>query len=96
MKYPQGVSKSEWKLLNISHAKLRKPYWVEIMLIAIYLINRSPLVPLKGDVLQWVLIGKDVSYQYLKVFECLSYMHVTKDQRSKLDNKLKPCIFLGY
>ena len=23
-------------------------------------------------------------------------MHVAKDQRSKLDNKSKPCIFLGY
>ena len=23
-------------------------------------------------------------------------MHVEKDQRSKLDNKSKPCIFLGY
>ena len=23
-------------------------------------------------------------------------MHVAKDQRSKLDNKSKPCIFMGY
>ena len=24
------------------------------------------------------------------------YMHVVENQRSKLDNKLKPCIFMGY
>ena len=36
-----------------------------------------------------------MSYHHLKVFGCLGYMHVAKDQRSKLDNKLKPCIFLG-
>ena len=24
------------------------------------------------------------------------YMHVAKDQRSKLDSKLKPCILMGY
>ena len=27
---------------------------------------------------------------------CLVYMHVAKDQRSKLDNKSKPCKFMGY
>ena len=30
------------------------------------------------------------------VFGCLAYVHVAKDQRSKLDSKSKPCIFLGY
>ena len=30
------------------------------------------------------------------MFGCLAYMHVAKHQRSKLDNKSKPCIFLGY
>ena len=30
------------------------------------------------------------SFQMLIVYPC------TKDQRSKLDNKFKPCIFLGY
>ena len=53
-------------------------------------------MPLIGDVPQLVWIGKDVSYQHWKVFGCLSYMHVAKDQRSKVDNKSKPCIFLGY
>ena len=80
----------------LSHAKLRKPYWAEAMLIAVYLINMSPSVPLKGDVPQQVWTGKNVSYQYLKVFECLPYMHVAKDQKSKLNSKSKPCIFLGY
>ena len=26
----------------------------------------------------------------------MAYMHVPKDQRSKLDSKSKPCIFMGY
>ena len=78
----------------LSHAKLQKSYWVEVMLPIIYLINRSPLVPLKGDVSR-VWIG-DVSYRHPKVFGCLSYMHVAKDRRSKIDNKLKLCIFMGY
>ena len=40
--------------------------------------------------------GKDVSYRHLRVFGCLAYIHVAKDQRSKLDSKSKPCIFMGY
>ena len=30
------------------------------------------------------------------MFRRLAYIHVAKDQRSKLDSKLKPCIFMGY
>ena len=80
----------------LSHAKLPKSYWAEAMATAVYLINRSPSVPLKGDVPQRVWTGRSVSYQHLRVFGCLAYVHVAKDQRSKLDIKSKPCIFLGY
>ena len=37
-----------------------------------------------------------MSYQHLKVFECLAYVHVAKERRGKLDPKTRPCIFLGY
>ena len=53
-------------------------------------------MPLKADVPPRVWTGKDVSYQHLRVFGSLVYMHVAKDLRGKLDNKSKPCIFLGY
>ena len=65
----------------LSHAKIPKSYWVEAMSTIVYPINRSPLVPLKGDVPQQVWIGKDASYKRLKTFGCLSYMHVAKDHR---------------
>ena len=73
----------------LSYAKLLTSFWVEAMYTVIYLINRSPSIPLKGDVPQRVWTGKDVSYQHLRVFRCLAYMHVAKDQKSKLDNKSK-------
>ena len=76
----------------LSHEKLPKSFWFETMLTAVYLINMSPSVRLKGDVPQRVWTGRSVSYHYLRVFRCLA----AKDQRSKLDDKFKPCIFLGY
>ena len=80
----------------LSHAKLSKSYWAKAMYTMVYLINISPSVPLKGDVSHRVWTGKDVSYHHLRVFGCLVYMHVPKDQRSKLNNKSKACIFTGY
>ncbi|KAJ0754054.1 putative RNA-directed DNA polymerase [Helianthus annuus] len=40
--------------------------------------------------------GKDVSYDDLRVFGCKAFVHIPKDERTKLDVKTKPCIFVGY
>ena len=77
-------------------AKLPKSFWGEAINTVVYLINISPLVPLDFDILQLVWIGKDVPYSHLKVFGCKAFMHVPKEQRSKLDDKATLCIFIGY
>ena len=66
------------------------------MRISIDLINLPPLVPLKGDVPKRVWIGKDVSYDHLRVFSFRAFVHIPNNERSKLNVKAKPCIFLGY
>ncbi|GMJ10476.1 hypothetical protein HRI_004716700 [Hibiscus trionum] len=43
-----------------------------------------------------VWFGKDVSYDHLRVFGCKTFVHVLKDERSKLDAKTRQCIFIGY
>lgn len=80
----------------LSHAKLPKLFWGEAMRTAVDLINLSPSAPLDGDVPERVWTGKDVSYSHLKVFGCKTFVHIPKDERSKLDGKSKECIFLGY
>ena len=72
-------------LCILAHAKLRKNYWVEALKTVINVINRSPSVPLEGDIPQRLCTRKDVSYQHLRVFGCLAYVHIAKDQRGKLD-----------
>ena len=66
------------------------------MRTAVDLINLSPSVPLNGNIPQRVWTGKDISYQHLKVFGCRAFVHVPRDERTKLDGKSKECIFLGY
>ena len=71
-------------------------YWVDVLMTVVYVINKSPLIPLEGDIPQRLWSGKDVSYRNLRVFICLAYVHVAKDPRGKLDPITRPCIFLGY
>ena len=69
---------------------LPKLFWGEVVVTACYLINRSPSVPLDFDIPERVWTGKDVSYSHLKVFGCKTFVHVPKEQRSKLDSKSTP------
>lgn len=80
----------------LSHSKLPKSFWGEAVRTAVDLINLSPSVPLNGDVPEKIWTGKDISYNKLRVFGCKAYVHIPKDERSKLDDKAKLCIFLGY
>ena len=80
----------------LSHVKLLKSFWGEAMRIVTDLINLSLLYPLEGDIPKRVWTRKFVSFEHLRVFGCRAFIHVPRDKRSKLDNKTKQCIFLGY
>ncbi|CAL5331695.1 unnamed protein product [Camellia sinensis] len=76
--------------------KLPKPFWEEAVLVACYLINRSPSVPLNFQIPEEVWSGREISYSHLRVFGCKAFAHVSKEHRQKLDDKATPCIFIGY
>ena len=46
--------------------------------------------------LEEVWSGKEVKFSHLKVFGCISYIHVDSYAHSKLDAKSKICFFIGY
>ena len=64
--------------------------------MACYLINRSLRVALDRKVANEVWTGNEVDYSRLRVFGCLAYAHIARDERSKLDAKSIQCTFLGY
>ena len=80
---------------NLRTTKLPKSFWGAAVLTACYLINRSPSASLRFDVPEKVWTDKEISYNYLKLFECKAFIHVPKEQRMKLDDKAIPCIFIG-
>ena len=78
------------------YARLPKMFWVDAVNTTAYLINRGPLVPMEFRIPEEVWRGKEVKFSYLKVFGCVSYVHIDFDTRSKLDVKSKICFFIGY
>ena len=49
-----------------------------------------------GKVAEEVWTENVDDFSHLRIFGCLTYVHVPSDERSKLDAKSKKCIFLGY
>nr|CAN76388.1 hypothetical protein VITISV_037906 [Vitis vinifera] len=78
------------------HAGLPKTFWPDVVSTATYLINRGPSVPMEFRLPEEVWSGKEVKFSHLKVFGCVSYVHIDYDARSKLDAKSKICFFIGY
>jgi hypothetical protein len=63
---------------------------------ACYLVNRSPSLALVEKKLHEVWNSNKPSLEHIKVFGCDAYVHVPKENKSKMDNKAKKCIFIGY
>jgi hypothetical protein len=51
---------------------------------------------LDGKTPHEVWIGKKPSLTHLRVFGYDAYVHVPKENRSKLDKNVEKCIFIGY
>jgi hypothetical protein len=75
---------------------LGQELWAEAVSTTCYLVNRSPSSALDDTSPHEVWSGKKPSLQHLRVFGCDAYVHVPKENRSKLDNKAEKCIFIGY
>ncbi|KAL6346988.1 hypothetical protein AAG906_012239 [Vitis piasezkii] len=73
----------------LSHAKLPKSFWGKAMRTTVDLINLSPSYPLEGDIPERIWTEKFVSFEHLRVFGCRAFVHVLRDEWSKLDSKTK-------
>ena len=78
-----------------------KHFWGEAVLTATYLINRMPFRVLNFQTPYQFLLKtyphiRVMSNIHLKVFGCTTFVHITLQNRSKLDPKSTKCIFLGY
>ena len=71
-------------------------FWTIALDIVLYLINRSPSSALDGGIPEEVWIEKPVKFSFLKVFGCIAYSLIEKENRSRLGSKSTKCVFIGY
>ena len=71
-------------------------FWADAVDIAVYLINRGPSSALDGGIPEEAWTGKKVNYSFLKTFGCEAFVHIDKENRTKLEAKSKKCTFIGY
>jgi IS30 family transposase len=77
-------------------AELGQELWAEAVGTTCYLVNRSPSSALVDRTPHEVWNRKKPSLQHLRVFCFDAYVHVPKENRSKMDKKVEKCIFIGY
>ena len=78
------------------HSGLPTMFWADAVSTAAHLINRRPSIPLDGRLPEEVWSRKEVNLSYLRVFGCVSYVHIDSEATSKLDPKSKKWTFIGY
>jgi hypothetical protein len=59
-------------------------------------MNQTPVVAIHGMTPKEKLTCKKPNVSHLRMFGCITYMHVPDEKKSKLDPKADKCIFIGY
>ena len=71
-------------------------FWGEAVQTAVYLLNLSQTMCLKGKTLYEAWFGKKPTVRHLKVFGCVAFVKVTRPHLSKLDAHGMKIVFIGY
>ena len=80
-------------LLSETGLGLSESFWAEASSIVVYMINRTPSIPLELKVPEEVWSGRVPEYSHMRRFGCLVYYHV---DQGKLKPRTKKGVFLGY
>ena len=80
----------------LSHSHLPNEFWAEAVNTSVYLRNRSPTTSVKDMTPYECLYGRKPDVANLRVFGCVSYVHIPENQRKKLDPKSRKLLFVGY
>ncbi|GKB39874.1 retrovirus-related pol polyprotein from transposon TNT 1-94 [Tanacetum coccineum] len=82
--------------LMLKSKNMPKEFWAEAVQCAIYIQNRYPQVKLMDMTLQECWSGVKPTVSHFNVFGSVAYAHVPDQTRTKLDDKSKKYIFIGY
>jgi len=70
--------------------------WEEYSRTTVYVQNHTPHRVLKIKTPKEVFFGKKPKVSHLRIFSCPMYIHIPKENRTKLEPSKKKGIFVGY
>ncbi|GJY95415.1 retrovirus-related pol polyprotein from transposon TNT 1-94 [Tanacetum coccineum] len=76
--------------------KMPKEFWAEAVDCAVYLLNRCPSKSLVNKTPQEAWNGIKPTVSHLRIFGSIAYVHVPSQRRSKIDDRSKKHVFVGY
>ncbi|WVZ71727.1 hypothetical protein U9M48_020274 [Paspalum notatum var. saurae] len=71
-------------------------FWGEAVTTAVYILNRASTKALDGQTPFEAWHGRKPDVSHLRTFGCVGYVKVTKPGLSKLEDRSKPMVLLGY
>jgi hypothetical protein len=80
----------------LNEKNLPNYFWAKVVATAVYIMNQTPTMAIHGMTLEKKFKGKKPNVSHFRVFGCITYVHVPDKKRSKLDPKVKKCIFIRY
>jgi hypothetical protein len=98
-----GVAeRKNWTILDMVRSILKtkdmpKDFWAEAVQCAVYVQNRCPHAKLADQTPQEAWSGQKPTISHFKVlFGSVAYAHIPDQRRTKLDDKSKKYVFIGY
>jgi hypothetical protein len=86
-----GTTCSMLKAMNMSGW-----FWGEVVAMVVYLLNRSPIQCVQGQMPYEVWHGSKPSVHHLRTFGCVAHMKQGSKQLAKLEDCSTPMVFVGY
>jgi len=80
----------------MTHASIPKGYWSYAFVVVVYLINKMPTQNLEFLTPFEKLHGHSPNFLKLRIFGCLCFPWLKPYASHKIDDRSKPCVFLGY
>lgn len=81
---------------NAVHKKTKPEFLGETVQTAAYILNRTASRTRNYRIPYELWTGWVPTVSHLHLFGCITYVHIPKGGRSKLDQKSKKAIFVGY
>ena len=71
-------------------------FWAEAVFPVVYIMNKTPSIVVHDVTPEKRFPSTKPDLSHLKVFDCIAYVHVSDERRTKLDPKAEKCVFIGY